>query len=845
MNNQLNGINPFAWMLALGILALFQGNPVVAQHKISHSEKPKWVDSIVPNGLRPDAKKISDGYYYKLLDYQLHAEQRVSYTHVIREIVNESGLQYGVDVSVSFSPTYQQLTFHELFVIRGGHRTRVLDINKFRVVAIEQDAASFIYNGDYSAYLVLDDIRVGDQIEYSYSITGRNPVFEDRYFQDIYLQSSAPIAQLYTSVLVSSSRQLHVKVFNGAPNPVIVDSGQLSHYSWSRDLVEAVVYESYTPSWFDAFQHVQLSEYSNWEEVGAWALGVNPYPDRIDAALAAKADEFLRESGNDLKEFAHAAIRFVQDEIRYTGVEIGEYSHRAHRPNQVFAQRYGDCKDKSLLLVSLLRHAGLEAYMALVNTHLIGEIAQQLPSPLVFNHAIVQFTIDEKPYWVDPTISHQGGDLDNRSMPIYGKGLVLASPASEIKHVASNRSGMIKCEERYQLDPDERGTANLEVKTIYRGHEADDVRLQLSYGSVWDTEKNYLDYYSKLYPSIASTDSLEVHDDRARNEVTLVERYRIPEFLSDDGQGQHRVDLFAQLIYDRFPSLPGTKNTPVAVGYPSDVEYRIAIVSPYGWNIRRDNFFIDRDNYVFGASAFAKRDTLILDYQFRYHTPTIPVSKRAEFAADIKKIVDQHLSKAITVNMDGNVGGNGTSWYAVSWAVVLICLIAYIGRLLYRHPFPPKTDPESHFVYDGIGGWLVLPLLAFFITPINVAVALLTTGYFDSAIWNAYQGTAYDLPFRFFMTFELTGNIILGGVSVICAVFMTKRKVLLPGLAIGFFLFNFIFLLIDFLSLLMIQQDGSLYSTALWGLVRAFVFAVVWVPYFFLSKRVKETFVNP
>ncbi|XHR98086.1 hypothetical protein ACFJIV_16335 [Mucilaginibacter sp. UC70_90] len=41
------------------------------------------------------------------------------------------------------------------------------------------------------------------------------------------------------------------------------------------------------------------------------------------------------------------------------GIEIGEYSHRANNPEKVFRQRYGDCKDKSLLLVSMLKAGGL------------------------------------------------------------------------------------------------------------------------------------------------------------------------------------------------------------------------------------------------------------------------------------------------------------------------------------------------------------------------------------------------------------------------------------------------------------------------------------------------------
>ncbi|SEL40548.1 DUF3857 domain-containing protein [Parapedobacter koreensis] len=841
----------FAKMHVYALIAFLVGidllsdTPVFGQPTLSQSPTPQWVASIVPNGLRPETKKISDGYYFKLLDYQLHAEQQVAYTHIIREIVNESGVQYGADISVTFSPAYQQLRFHELWIIRDGKRTNALHINKFKVVAIEQDAASFIYNGDYSAYLVLDDIRVGDQIEYSYSITGQNPVFEGRFFEDVYLQGSVPISQLHTSILVSASRALKVKTFNDAPAPTIQPMGQLLRYQWKRDMVEAMQYESYTPSWINTYQYVQLSEYADWEAVGEWAQRVNPLPAAIGGTLAAKTDELLRQSDQDPKKFANAAIRFVQDEIRYTGVEIGEYSHKAHQPDKVFSQRHGDCKDKSLLLVSMLRHAGINAQLALVSTTLIDKIKERLPSPSVFDHAIVRFEIDDKPYWADPTISHQGGDLDTRSMPIYGSALVLESPRSELTPVASNQSGSIQCEEQYILSPDEESTATLVVETIYNGHEADQLRSQLAYSSIWDTEKNYLDYYSKLYPEITSTDSLHIDDDRELNRITLLEYYRIPAFLAKNETGYHTVDLFAQMIYDRLPTVPATKTQPIAVNYPSDVAYRITIVSPYGWNMRRSNFFLDRDGYVFGTSTFAKADTLIMEYQFKYHTSAIPVSKLSEFAADVKTIADQQLSSTVTINTAAGAISRGFAWYAFLWSLVLLGLLVYLGFLAYRRPFLPKADPEMHYQYERVGGWLILPLLTFLVSPVVISISLITSGYFDAAIWNGHQGAPSNIPFKLLIAFELTGNLIIMGLSVICAIFMLKRKAMLPPLAIGFYLLNFVFVLFDFLLPQVIPGLKASPIGDVSSVIKAFVFAAVWIPYFMLSSRVRETFVNP
>ena len=55
------------------------------------------------------------------------------------------------------------------------------------------------------------------------------------------------------------------------------------------------------------------------------------------------------------QKYFRVAVNFVQNEIRYMGIETGKYSHKANSPEKVFKQRYGDCKDKSLLLASILK----------------------------------------------------------------------------------------------------------------------------------------------------------------------------------------------------------------------------------------------------------------------------------------------------------------------------------------------------------------------------------------------------------------------------------------------------------------------------------------------------------
>jgi hypothetical protein len=87
-------------------------------------------------------------------------------------------------------------------------------------------------------------------------------------------------------------------------------------------------------------------------------------------------------------------------------MEFGIYSYMPYPVSQVYARRFGDCKDKAALMIALLRQAGIEAEMALVRTRRLGEIASQATSVALFNHAIVY--VPKYDLWLDGTAEYAG-----------------------------------------------------------------------------------------------------------------------------------------------------------------------------------------------------------------------------------------------------------------------------------------------------------------------------------------------------------------------------------------------------------------------------------------------------
>src|SRR6185436_12032022 len=203
---------------------------------------------------------------------------------------------------------------------------------------------------------------------------------------------------------------------------VIKPMGEVTEYTWERTNAPATELEPDGSVPTDGVPELHLSEFKDWAEVAAWAA---PLYRATPTPALQRLVESWRQASAEPEGQLLAAVRFVQDEIRYLGIEKGAHSHLPHSPAQVLEKRYGDCKDKALLLATALNALGFEAHPALVNSTLSVRLPELLPSPFSFDHVITQVKAQGKTYWFDSTASLQRGGLAQHVNPEFGHALVV------------------------------------------------------------------------------------------------------------------------------------------------------------------------------------------------------------------------------------------------------------------------------------------------------------------------------------------------------------------------------------------------------------------------------------
>jgi tetratricopeptide (TPR) repeat protein len=110
---------------------------------------------------------------------------------------------------------------------------------------------------------------------------------------------------------------------------------------------------------------VQASSYASWSEFGRWWWNLIEDEIRVSDEMRAKVAE-LTEGKSTPLERLRAVYDFVVTEVRYNAWEFGVHGYQPYSAPVIFSRRFGDCKDKAILLRAMLSAADIEAWPVLI-----------------------------------------------------------------------------------------------------------------------------------------------------------------------------------------------------------------------------------------------------------------------------------------------------------------------------------------------------------------------------------------------------------------------------------------------------------------------------------------------
>lgn len=327
--------SPGGIILFLVLCFLVSTSAVSESATITKRVQPGWVTDLALPSSGASVGMESGGVDYLLYDIQtdLRDAKAKEYFRIASQIRNEEGLRELSSISVVFDPDYESLSFHSLRIHRGDRVIDRLEDAQFQILQRESKLERQIYDGSLTAHLILEDLRVGDVVEYSFSREGNNPVFDGRFSRHYSVQWQVPLLRHRLRFLTDEGNPLHIQPSN--PNfrfTRTVDAGTVE-YVLRQEAPEARPVEGGAPSWYRRFASVSVSQFQSWEDVQQWAAPLYALPTPVSEEVREIA-ETIAQKHQTPEQRLQAALDFVQRDIRYVGIEMGAHSYQPRPPKK-------------------------------------------------------------------------------------------------------------------------------------------------------------------------------------------------------------------------------------------------------------------------------------------------------------------------------------------------------------------------------------------------------------------------------------------------------------------------------------------------------------------------------
>jgi len=358
----------------------------------------------------PDAKKYPQaGALILSCDESIEVTadgQQVASLHYLVKILNERGKEDFSETQIGYDSTFEKVELEYARTIKPdgtvvdvGSR-HIRDVSKYLNFPLYSNARIFIIS--------FPEIAEGAVIEYKAKIYTNQLVDKKNFYTAYSLQSRDPIIAAKFDISLPKDKPLGIKIINsqynnfGAVlNPVKEESGGRLIYRWAFKNIPQIVPESNMPPQVLINPTVLVSTFNSWQDIYDWWWKLAREKITADNAIKNQVALLIKGAKSEAEK-ARVIYNFCAQKIRYVAVEYGQAGYEPHAASDIFRNKYGDCKDQSILLVTMLKEAGLNASPVLIATDEYYNLNEDFPVVL-FNHCIAAILLKDKLIFMDPT----------------------------------------------------------------------------------------------------------------------------------------------------------------------------------------------------------------------------------------------------------------------------------------------------------------------------------------------------------------------------------------------------------------------------------------------------------
>jgi tetratricopeptide (TPR) repeat protein len=568
-------------LLGLAVMASSQAH---AGELPLYQPAPAWV---VSAPLADVTKFNGDSPSIVIFDTQQRIEdgRLWSYVDGATRIASPEMLAQFATLTIPWAPDKGDLIVHELTILRGAQTIDLLaQGQKFTVLRREQTLEQRELTGILTATLAIEGLQVGDTLHLRATTTSKDTALAGRV-QGSGQLIAAPARVGFARMRFSwpTASPVRWKVLADGVTIKPESKNGFTQISVQLPVIKQPEIPADAPVRFRHPPLIEISTFTGWPDVSKVMAPLYETGDLIapDSALAGEVAAIMKMDATPLGR-AERALELVQDKVRYLAVGMDGGNYVPQKPARTWEVRYGDCKAKTLLLLSILHAMGIEAEPVLANAIIGDFVPDRLPSAAAFNHILVRATIAGETLWLDGTAT--GSRLvDIHDTPPFRNVLPVRKDGADLMKIAMHANARPTMD--MSVDADETASVDLpsvfDATAVIRGSSA--AMIMIAKSQLGEKElREGIGQFFQGFVGPAQFSSATATANAVTGDVTLTAHgVTTTSWFTDERMRKRNVSrLFDNINFAPDRGRPSWTAIPVMTEDPTSVRYRLRVHLP-------------------------------------------------------------------------------------------------------------------------------------------------------------------------------------------------------------------------------------------------------------------------
>lgn len=464
MKKPKNNLFSLFAVLLVSVALTFSGLAVLAQ--------PEPAEDILEEAPKKDDYPDSDAVF--MLDkgvVEVNEEGEKSVTTSIRiKVFNKEGRQSFGEVEIPYIDGSGKPEMNYVRTITPDGEVIEPEEEDIKDVTPAKLQDYPMYSDVKNRVVSMPGLTNGSIIDYSYTLTPKRHFMQEEFSSNWAFQTGQPVVKSHYEVSFPSEMDVEWADFGADLEPSVEEADNRKTLTWERSDIPRIIEEPAMPPMQEVTDRVLVTSIDSWDKYARefWKLAEDRVQPNED--IRAKTEELTEGLETD-EEKIHAIYNYAATKIRYVAIELGRGRIQPHDATEVFQNKYGDCKDKAALMISMLDVVGIDAHPVLILSGLNRKTDFEEPPPARgLNHAIVAVETDDGLELMDPTCDV----CPNGYLPDEDRGkkaLVVLSEDGGAKRIVDTdrfnpESSVIQIDQEVKVD----GSGNME-STVNLSHD--------------------------------------------------------------------------------------------------------------------------------------------------------------------------------------------------------------------------------------------------------------------------------------------------------------------------------------------------------------------------------------